>query len=177
MKNKGVLGIAIICLFIFVGISSYLWYLYFYEYENKLIDASPAMKFIKGVELINSGNINYVNANTTDDESIVPIYYFTVKNHSNKDYNYVIFIEDTPGNDGCTPSTRLKRNELEYELTLDNKIIKQGNLDSLNNNVLDKNIVKIDGTNDYSLKIKLKESDTNYENKHFHYVINMKEHE
>ncbi len=177
MKNKNILTIAIVCLFIFIGIASYLWYLYFHEYESKLIDASPAMKFIKGVELINSGNINYINANTSDDDSIIPTYYFTVKNHSDKDYNYVIFIEDSNGNDGCSPSTRLKRSELEYELTLDNQVIKEGSLDSLQNNVLDKNIIKVDGINDYSLKIKLKESDTNYENKHFHYVINMKEHE
>lgn len=177
MKNKNVLTIAIICLFIFVGIASYLWYIYFREYESKLIDASPAMKFIKGVELINSGSINYVNANANDDESVVPTYYFTVKNHSDKDYNYVIFIEDSAGGDGCTPSTRLKRSDLEYELTLDNEVIRSGDLSSLQNNVLDKNIVKIGGINDYSLRIKIKENDTDYENKHFHYIINMKEHE
>ena len=177
MKNKNVLTIAIVCLMIFVGIASYLWYTYFHEYEARLIDASPAMKFLKGVELINSGNINYINANTNDDESIIPTYYFTVKNHSNKHYNYVILLEDTKGGDGCTPSTRLKREELEYELTLDNKVIREGSLDSLQNNVLDKNIIPVDGTHDYSLKIKLKEGDVGYENKHFHYVINMKEHE
>lgn len=177
MKNKNILTIAIICLFIFVGIASYLWYLYFYEYEKNLIDASPAMKFLKGVELINSGNINYINANANDDDSIVPTYYFTVKNHSDKNYQYVILLEDSTGNDGCSPSTRLKREELEYELTLDNRVIKTGSLDSLVNNVLDKNIVNIDGINDYSLKIRLKDSDSNYENKHFHYIINMKEHE
>ena len=33
--------------------------------------ASPAMRFIKGVELINSGNVNYVNANVEDDDSIL----------------------------------------------------------------------------------------------------------
>ena len=135
------------------------------------------MKFLKGVELINSGSINYVSANTGDDESIIPTYYFTVKNHSDKDYNYVILLEDSTGNDGCSPSTRLKRDELEYELTLDNKVIKEGNLSSIENNILDKNIIKVDGINDYSLKIRLKENDIGYENKHFHYVINMKEHE
>ncbi len=177
MKNKGVLTIAIISLLIFIGISSYLWYIYFHEYESKLIDASPAMKFIKGVELINSGSISYVNANTLDDEDAIPTYYFSVKNHSDKDYNYVILLEDSEGNDGCTPSTRLKRNELEYELTLDNEIIKTGGLNTLTNNVLDSNIIPINGTNDYSLRIKLKDNDTGYENKHFHYIINMKEHE
>ena len=175
MKNKGVLTIAMVSLFVFTGIASYLWYLYFHEYEGKLIDASPAMRFIKGVELINSGNINYVNAEVDDDENVIPTYYFSVKNHSDKNYNYVILLEDIEGSDGCTSATRLRQNELEYELTLDNKVIKTGGLDELNNNIRDENIIKVNGTNDYSLKIKLKESTTNYENKHFHYIINMKE--
>lgn len=175
MKNKGVLTIAIVSLFIFIGISSYLWYIYFHDYEQKLLDASPAMKFVKGVELINSGNINYINANALDDESIIPTYYFSVKNHSDKDYNYVILLEDIEGNDGCTEATRFKRKELEYELTLDGEVIKSAGLDSLKDNVLDTNIIKVNGTNDYSLKIRLKENDTNYESKHFHYIINMKE--
>lgn len=177
MKNKGILTIAVICLFISFVIGSYLWYLYFHEYESKLIDASPAMKFIKGVELVNSGSINYVNANTLDNENIIPTYYFSVKNHSDKVYTYVIILEDSNGKDGCTPSTRLKRNELEYELSLDNEVILSGGLDTLNNNILTKNIIKIGETHDYSLKIKLKDDDTGYENKHFHYIINMKEHE
>ena len=177
MKNKGILTIAMISLFVFIGIASYLWYLYFHEYEAKLIDASPAMKFIKGVELINSGNTNYINANVLDDDSIIPTYYFSVKNHSDKDYNYVIIIEDTNGDDGCTSATRFKRSELIYELSLDNNVIKTGGLDTLTNNVLDKNIIKVNETNDYSFKIKLKDEDTNYESKHFHYTINMKEHE
>ena len=177
MKNKSVLTIAVICLFISIAIASYLWYTYFHDYEAKLLDASPAMKFIKGVELINSGSINYVNATTLDNEEVIPTYYFSVKNHSDKDYNYIIILEDSNGKDGCTPSTRLKRNELEYELSLNDEVIAEGGLDTLTNNILDKNIIKINDTNNYSLMIKLKEHDTGYENKHFHYIINMKEHE
>lgn len=175
MKNKGVLTIAIVCLFVFTGIASYLWYLYFREYEGKLIDASSAMEFVKGVELVNSGNINYTNASVEDNEDIIPIYYFSVKNNSNKNYNYVILLEDANISDGCSEATRLKRSELEYELTLDNEIIKSGELDKLNNNILDSNIIKVSTINDYSLKIKLKENIVNYENKHFHYIISMKE--
>ncbi len=177
MKNKNVLTIAVVCLFIFTGISSYLWYLYFYDYEQKLIDASPAMKFVKGVELINSGNINYVNANAFDDENMIPTYYFSVKNHSDRDYNYIILLEDTEGKDGCTEATRLTRNELEYELTLDNEVIKAGDLSLLDKNILDSNIIKVNETHDYSFKLRIKENAENYEGKHFHYIINMKEKE
>ena len=177
MKNKSVLTIAVVCLFIFTGISSYLWYLYFHDYEQKLIDASPAMKFVKGVELINSGNINYVNANASDDENMIPTYYFSVKNISDKDYDYFILLEDTEGNDGCTAATRLKRDELEYELTLDNEVIKSGDLKLLSDNILDTNVIKVNETHDYSFKLRLKETAVNYEGKHFHYIINMKEKE
>lgn len=177
MKNKGVLAVAIFSLFVFIGIASYLWYLYFQDYETTLVNASSAMKFIKGVELINSGNINYVNANVTDDDSVIPTYYFSVKNHSDKDYNYVILLEDIEGSDGCSSTSRFKRNELMYELTLDNVVVKSGGLDTLKNNVLDKNIIKVNGINDYSFRIKLKDDTTDYENKHFHFIINMKEHE
>ena len=177
MKNKGVLTIAVICLIIFIGIASYLWYLYFHEYEGKLIEANPAMQFIKQVELVNSKGIDYINASALDDDSIIPTYYFSVKNHSNKDYNYVILLEDVDVDDGCSSATRFKRDELIYELKLDNKLIKTGGLETLNNNVLDKNIIKTGVTNDYSLKIKLKSDDTDYEDKHYHYVVNIKEHE
>ena len=177
MKNKGVFTIAIVSLVLFMGIASYLWYLYFHDYENALISENPKMEFLKGVELVNTGNIDYVNAKTEDNDSIIPIYYFSVKSKSNKDFNYNIVILDSEGNDDCSSSTRLNRNELEYELKLDNKVIKSGGLDTLANNILDDNIIKAGSVNDYSLKIKLKDTTTDYENKHFHYVINMKEKE
>ncbi len=175
MKNKGVLTIAIISLIIFMGISSYLWYLYFHEYEQRVIAENAVLEFIQDVELVNTGSINYVNANILDSEEMVPTYYFSVKNKSNKDYNYVIIIEDATGNDGCTKETRFKRNELEYELKFENEVIKEDSLDTVQNDILDTNIVKANSTNDYSLKIKLKSDDENYENKHYHYIITMRE--
>ena len=177
MKNKGVFTIAIISLVLFMGIASYLWYLYFHEYEARIISGNSVLEFIRDVELVNTGSINYVNANVLDNENMIPTYYFSVKNKSNKDYNYVIIIEDTTGNDGCTKDTRFKRDELEYELKYENEVIMSGGLDTLQNSVLDSNIVKANGTNDYALKIKLKSDDVDYENKHYHYIINMKEKE
>lgn len=175
MKNKGVFTIAMISLVVFMGIASYLWYLYFHEYEQRVIAENKVLEFIQDVELINTGSINYVNANVLDSEEMVPTYYFSVKNKSNKDYNYVIVIEDTTGNDGCSSATRFTRGELEYELKFDNEIIKTDSLDTVVNNILDGRIVKAGETNDYSLKIKLKSDDQDYENKHYHYVITMRE--
>ena len=175
MKNKGTLIIAIICFVIFMGIASYLWYLYFHEYEDKLFAENCTPEFSHDVTLVNTGNINYYDATTEDSDSIVPVYYFSVKNASDKDYKYAIVIEKADGNDGCTTDTRLTRDELEYELKLDNKIIKKAGLDTISDNILDSNVIKGKSVNDYSLKIRLKSEDTDYENKHFHYVVNLKE--
>ena len=177
MKNRGIFTVAIISLVIFMGISSYLWYLYFHEYEGKIIADNPNMEFIRGVELVNTGNIDYVNATPEDNDSIIPIYYFSVKSKSEKDFDYIILLEDADGNDGCTETTKFKRNELIYELRMDNKLIKTEGLDTLSNNILDSNIIKANATNDYSIKIKLKEDTKDYEKKHYHFVINMKEKE
>ena len=177
MKNKGIFSIAVFSLIVFIGIASYLWYLFFHEYEGVLLSKNPKMEFLRGVELVNTGNINYINATNKDSDSIAPVYYFSVKNKSNKDYNYLIIIEDSKGNDGCTDSTRFQRSDLEYELKLDNKTIKKGGLDTLSSNILDSNAIKSGAVNDYALRIKLKEDTTDYQDKHFHYVINMKEKE
>lgn len=177
MKNKNIFTIAIICLLIFVGIASYLWYLYFHEYENKLIAENCKPEFNQEVELVNTGNISYIDAKKEDSDSVVPVYYFSVKSNSNRDYNYVITFENSDGNDGCTSENRLDRSELEYELKYDNKVIKSAGLDTLSNNILDTGVIKANSVNDYSLKIRLKSDITNYQKKHFHYVINIKEQE
>ena len=175
MKNKKIFTVAIICLIIFMGIAAYLWYIYFHDYEKKLIDENCKSEFVNLVELKNTGNVNYVNADVDDSDSVVPVYYFSVINNSEKDFEYEVVIEDREGNDGCDASSRLKREELEYELRLDNKIIKKAGLDTLTKNVIDTNIIKNKSTNDYSLKIKLKNDDIDYHDKHFHYVVNIKE--
>ena len=100
------------------------------------------MEFIRGVELVNTGGINYINAEPQDDDSIIPIYYFSVKNKTDKDFDYVIVLEETDGNDGCVESTRFHKDELVYELKLDNKVIKEASLDTLVDNILDTNLVK-----------------------------------
>ena len=175
MKNKTILTLGVICLTIFIGISAYLWYLYFHEYEGKLIAEDASLEFIRNVQFENSGPIYYVNASVDDSDSVIPKYYFKVKNSSTKDFNYNVYLENSEGNDGCSPSTRFNRSDLQYELRLDNKVIKSGGLDTLNNNLLDSNIIKKDSTNDYSLKVWLKDDYNGKEQLHFHYIITLKE--
>ena len=175
MVKKRIFTIGIISLIIFIGLASYLWYLYFKDYETKLLSQNENSGFVKGVELINSGAIDYINATTADDYNVVPSYYFRVKNNSENDYNYVLYIENVAGDDGCTSDTTFARSELEYELKLDNKVIKSGNLGTIVNNVLDINVVAKSSSNDYALKIWLKNDITDYASKHFHYAVKMKE--
>lgn len=177
MKSKNVIVVGIFSLIVFMGIASYLWYLYFTEYEKKLIAQNMDSDFSRAVELINSGQITYLNATNTDDDMIVPTYYFRVKNNSDKDHNYVIYFENAQVNDGCTSETTYSRNDLEYELKLGNKVIKTGGLETISNNVLDTNTVAKNSINDYSIKVRLKSSVTDYSDKHFHYTITMKEKE
>ena len=140
-----------------------------------MLNINPTISFFKDIKLINYGKTNYVNAKTEDYEGIIPIYYFSVKNSSMKEYNYTIFIEEVDENDNCTSDMILKRNELKYELTLDNKIIKTGDLDTLPDSILDTGIIEANDRKDYSLKIQLKDDIMDYENKHYHYVVNIKE--
>lgn len=175
MKNKKIFTIAIISLIICIGIAAYLWYLYFHDYEIRLMNENCKTDFANSVKIINTGKINYVNASVEDSDSIVPVYYFSIKNSSKEDFNYEIFIEDSEGNDGCDESSRLKWDQLEYELRLDNKVIKKAGLDSLINGALDTNIIKAESVNDYSIKVRLKNDDIDFNDKHFHYIINMRE--
>ncbi len=175
LKNKSIFTIGIICLILFVGIASYLWYLYFNDYEGKLIAENEGLEFMRAVEFENSGPIYYINADVLDPDNVIPKYYFRVKNNSKKDYEYYLYIEDSDGNDGCSSATRFKRSDLQFELKLDNKIIKNGSLDSIEDNLLYINTVEAGNVNDYSLKIWLKDDTVDYENLHYHYIITMKE--
>ena len=175
MKHKNVIVVGIFSLIIFMGIASYLWYVYFTKYEEVELAKNEKTEFIKTVELINSGSTTYLNATNIDADETIPVYYFRVKNSSNKNFNYTLYFQNAVGNDGCTEETTFNRDELEYELKLDNKVIKSGGLETISNNELDINTVAGNSVNDYSLKVKIKENFTDYENKHFHYTITMKE--
>lgn len=175
MGKKRIFVFGVISLIIFIGLAAYLWYLYFKDYEAKLLLQDSSMEFVNGIELTNSGSVNYINATNEDDDSIIPSYYFRVKNKSNKKYDYILYIENISGDDGCTLETTFSRDDLQYELKLDNKVIKSGNLGTINNNILDINEINALSSNDYALKIWLREDLTDYANKHFHYVVTMKE--
>lgn len=175
MKNKTLLTIGVICLTVFIGIAAYLWYLYFNEYEGRIIAENQGLEFMRSVQFENSGPIYYVNATVEDTDDIIPKYYFRVKNDSNKDFEYILYFENSEGNDGCSVATRFTREDLQYELKLDNKVIKSGGLDTIQNNILDTNTIKSKDINDYSLKVWLKDDYSGKEKLHYHYIVSLKE--
>ena len=175
MKNKRFYTVGVICLIAFIGIASYLWYLYFNEYEDRIVAQNKGLEFMRGVKFENSGPIYYVNASTSDTDDVIPKYYFRVENNTNKDYDYYLYFENSEGKDGCSEETRFQREDLQYELKLDNKVIKSGGLEEIQNNILDQNTIKKNSINDYSLKVWLKDTYEGSEQLHFHYKVLLRE--
>ena len=173
MRRLLILKVALVFVLAFVVVGGYFWYLYFDLNEGKTISDTVRL------ELLNNGAVNYFNAIFNEEETKIPTYYFRVKNSLNSATNYTLIfneIKPTDVNDGCDSSTYYQRNELKYELKLDNKVIKTGRLSDIKDNVLDSNIIQGNTTNDYSLKISLadEEGDASIE-KHYHYSVNLKE--
>ena len=172
MKNKTVFKIAFISLVLFIIAGTYFWYLFFKNYEGKNIEQEIRL------ELINNGGINYINAVPNDVDANIPIYYFRIRNNINEQINYEINLEEVSPdkvNDGCNAGMLFTKDELNYELKLDNRVIKKGVLSSLNNNVLDINKINAKSFNDYSLRIWLNETAKDSLEKHYHYIINVRE--
>lgn len=162
----------IICAGIFILFATYFWYLYFHEFEGYVLSTNVR------IELINSGHVDYINAIVHDDEKNIPTYYFRVKNSVGLPVYYDILINDvspSQANDGCSDETLFTRGELDYELKLDNKVLKTGTLSDLKDNILDSNEIENTGVNDYSLRIYLNENAKNTLDKHYHYTITLRE--
>ena len=171
MKRLLILKIAFISMIAFTVAGGYFWYLYFDERESEMVRDNVRL------QLLNNGPVTYINAVPNDAAENIPIYYFRVKNNFSTDAKYsLIFNEINPSNvgDGCSIQNYLNKNELMYVLTLDNKVIKQGKLSELSNNVLDNNIINGNTENDYSLKVYIEDNATETLKKHYHYSVILK---
>ena len=116
--------------------------------------------------------------NPENPDNPVEPYLFTIKNNSRKDSHYQLLLEEDAisNQDGYRQEQLLTRNQLEYELSLEGKVIQQDKLSTLKNNVLDDRIIQGGQTYQYALKIwehnevKLGE----WENKYYHYKVKTK---
>ncbi len=130
------------------------------------------------LQLINSGHVDYINAIVHDDERNIPTYYFRVKNNVEAPVYYDILLNDVSASeagDGCSDGTLFTREELDYELKLDNKVLRTGTLSDLKENILDSNEMENVGVNDYSIRIYLNEKAKNTLDRHYHYTITLRE--
>ena len=175
MKKLILLVLAGIALFTFIVTTSFLWYRFFYS--SSYNDSSGVIK----VNLKNENNtINESGLIPLDDETarkLIP-YEFSVENSSADSFTYNVLLEDSVISDDATYSTKelLSRNQLRYQLSLNGKVIKIGNLSDIKNNILDTRVISSLETNNYQLRIYVSEEaqNTNWQNKYYHFDVNVK---
>ena len=67
----------------------------------------------------------------------------------------------------------LSKSQLEYQLSLNGEVIKQGMLTDIKNNILDTRVINPDKVNNYELRIYVSESAqiTEWQNKYYHFNV------
>lgn len=176
MKRVILLVLAGVALFAFIFATSMLWYRFFYN-DN-----------VSGTNNVSSVTIQLDDQNNVIDESgLIPLdddsartltpYEFSVKNNGDNNYAYNVLLEDSIISDDITYSSKelLSRSQLRYQLILNGKEIKTGDLDDIKNNVLDVRVISSSQTNNYQLRIYVSEEsqDTDWQNKYYHFDINV----
>lgn len=101
---------------------------------------------------------------------IVP-YDFSISNTKDDDSTYDLLIEDIIEKE--KGKNILLRKYLNYELKLNDVVIKKGTMSNIKNNILDTRTMSKNSTNSYSLKIWLNEKskETDWMNKYYSYNI------
>ena len=180
MKNKTLIVCAGILLFIFIVFGTYAWYLYFTKTSNQF-PVNNNSKYLESAGIIlqdNGNNVYDTKAESLEDDNIshVPAYDFEIINTKNKKGKFKVYIEDLPVNminDGCTEETILNRSQLKYQLSLDGNVIKEGLMDTINDNILFEGEIEANTSYHYSLKIYIHDNATDWFGKHYHYKISI----
>lgn len=166
MKKKIFLMFSGVLLFAFVVCTAFLWYKVFYYGELGTVNTLQVQKQSDEATL----NENLFPM-TKEEASIVPNYEFSVKNVNDFKSHYEIVYQEMNDNTNQT----LSKNQLDYQLILNEKIIKEGNLGKLKNNVLDERYVMPNQTNKYELKVYIANTakDSDWQNKKYAYTVNV----
>ena len=178
MKNKVLIVCASLLLLIFLSFGTFCWYLYF-KGASAGFNINNNNKYLETTGIIfqdNGNNLYDATAESVDDNSLdsIPSYDFQVTNTRDYSGSYNLYIEDLPVNaidDGCTEETLLTRKDLKYQLTMNNKIIKEGFMETIKDNILDSREIEPNQTNNYSLKIYIHDEALNWFGKHYHYKL------
>ena len=180
MKNKILLICGFLLLIIFIAFGTYYWYIYFLRASSASISDGGTIQSAGGITLIdNDKNVYDADATATDGENLdnVEAYIFNIKNDNKSQGSYTLYLEDVPINsvkDGCTEATLLKRNQLRYQLILNEQVLKEDDLDNITDNILDSRVIPGNTTNHYKLKVFIKEDASDWSGKHYHYKVTLK---
>lgn len=174
--KKSRLLIGLFLMLVFISLASFLWFRYF-------LDLGSDGTLIKGPNIINGLKIEDENkvyetfkeGMSNGDDVIAYRFKVISTNQSNKYRIKLVEVSPNKINDGCSDTTLLKREELNYSLKLNGEVIQEGRLDTILDDTLDTRSINIDTTNNYELKIWINEEAKNFNGKHYHYKVELKE--
>ncbi len=170
MGKKIFLVFSGVLLFLFIVGTAFLWYKAFYYNNLGIVSSLQVKKESEEVALTE----NLFPMSETE-ASVVPNYKFSVKNVNDFKSRYEVVYKEQ----GISGKQKLSKSQLTYQLILNGKIIKKGNLADLKNDVLDDRYIMPNTNNQYELKVYISESakDTAWQNKSYAYKvdINVKE--
>lgn len=165
MKKKLFLMFSGILLFIFVVVTAFLWYKLFYYGDLGKVNTLQIQK--ETDQAILNENLFPM---TKEESTIVANYKFSIKNVNDFKSSYKVVFEEVN-----ITEAKLSKSQLNYELLLNGKIIKKGNLAKVKNNILDERYVMAGKTNNYELKVYIPDSveKGTWENKSYAYKVNI----
>ena len=170
MGKKIFLVFSGVLLFLFIVGTTFLWYKAFYYNNLGIVSSLQVKKESEEVALTE----NLFPMSETE-ASVVPNYKFSVKNVNDFKSRYEVVYKEQE----VSGKQKLSKSQLTYQLILNGKIIKKGNLADLKNDVLDDRYIMPNTNNQYELKVYISESakDTAWQNKSYAYRvdINVKE--
>ena len=170
MGKKIFLVFSGVLLFLFIVGTAFLWYKAFYY--NNLGSVSSLQVKKESEEVAITENLFPMSET---EASVVPNYKFSVKNVNDFKSRYEVVYKEQE----VSGKQKLSKSQLSYQLILNGKIIKKGNLADLKNDVLDDRYIMPNTNNQYELKVYISESakDTAWQNKSYAYKvdINIKE--
>ena len=170
MGKKIFLVFSGVLLFLFIVGTAFLWYKAFYYNNLGSVSSLQVKKESEEVALTE----NLFPMSETE-ASVVPNYKFSVKNVNDFKSRYEVVYKEQE----VSGKQKLSKSQLSYQLILNGKIIKKGNLADLKNDVLDDRYIMPNTNNQYELKVYISESakDTAWQNKSYAYKvdINVKE--
>lgn len=175
MKNKLIGFCLIVIVTCFCILSFFFWYRYFLDLgsDGKLSGLNGTSESI----ILTDENKVYATYEEGFDEPVnIESYKFKIQNIGIKTSRYnLLFVEVSPSQvkDGCTNKTLLRKDELSYQLILSDKVISQGRLTELQNNILDSRNISADSSNNYELKVWLNSNSSDNEGKHYHYKVDI----